>query len=291
MKNLVKNIVIVCGIAVMVVSCGPTKKELQANIDSLNVELAKANSEIEDVVGVLNDVQEGFQQINQAENRLSVNRNKENATANVKEQIKADFAFIQTKLAENRERIAELEARAEKGDKTAASLRRTIKNLKAELASKEEQIVALQKELEAKNLHIQKLDAEVAGLTNDKNVLTAKNAANERVIANQDKAMHTAWYVIAQKKSLKEQSVLTNTGLFKKGDVMESANVDKKGFTEIDIRNVAEIPVGAKKATILSAHPEGSYELVAGADGMLVLRILEPQTFWSVTRYLVVRAK
>ena len=291
MKNLVKNIVIVCGIAVMVVSCGPTKKELQANIDSLNVELAKANSEIENVVGVLNDVQEGFHQINQAENRLSVNSNKENTTANVKEQIKADFAFIQAKLAENRERIAELEERAEKGDKTAAALRRTIKNLKAELESKEEQIVALKKELEAKELHIQKLDTEVAGLTNDKNILTAKNAANEQVIANQDKAMHTAWYVIAQKKSLKEQSVLTNTGLFKKGDVMESANVNKEGFTEIDIRNVVEIPVGAKKATILSAHPEGSYELVTDAEEMLVLRILEPQTFWSVTRYLVVRAK
>ena len=291
MKNLVKNIVIVCGIAVMVVSCGPTKKELQANIDSLNVELAQANSEIENVVGVLNDVQEGFQQISQAENRLSVNSNKENTTANVKEQIKADFAFIQAKLKENRERIAELEERAEKGDKTAASLRRTIKNLKAELASKEEQIAALKKELEAKELHIQKLDTEVAGLTNDKNLLTAKNAASEQVIANQDKAMHTAWYVIAQKKSLKEQSVLTNTGLFKKGDVMESADVNKEGFTEIDIRNVAEIPVGAKKATILSAHPEGSYELVADAEEMLVLRILEPQTFWSVTRYLVVRAK
>ena len=291
MKNLVKNIVIVCGIAVMVVSCGPTKKELQANIDSLNVELAQANSEIENVVGVLNDVQEGFQQISQAENRLSVNSNKENTTANVKEQIKADFAFIQAKLKENRERIAELEERAEKGDKTAASLRRTIKNLKAELASKEEQIAALKKELEAKELHIQKLDTEVAGLTNDKNLLTAKNAASEQVIANQDKAMHTAWYVIAQKKSLKEQSVLTNTGLFKKGDVMESADVNKEGFIEIDIRNVAEIPVGAKKATILSAHPEGSYELVADAEEMLVLRILEPQTFWSVTRYLVVRAK
>ena len=291
MKNLVKNIVIVCGIAVMVVSCGPTKKELQADIDSLNVELAKANSEIENVMGVLNDVQEGFRQINQAENRLSVNSNKENTTANIKEQIKADFAFIQAKMKENRERIAELEARAEGGDKTAAALRRTIKNLKEEMASKEEQIAVLQKALEAQNLHIQNLDTEIAGLTNDKNVLIAKNAANEQVIANQDKAMHTAWYVIAQKKSLKEQSVLTNTGIFKKGDVMESANVNKDGFTEIDIRNVSEIPVGAKKATVLSAHPEGSYELVADSEEMLVLKILEPQTFWSVTRYLVVRAK
>ena len=129
------------------------------------------------------------------------------------------------------------------------------------------------------------MDGEVANLTNVKNELTAKNAANEQVIANQDKAMHTAWYVIAKKKSLKQQNIL------KRGDVMEQADVVKDGFIEIDIRNVVEIPVGAKKATILSAHPEGSYELVADADGMKVLKVLDPQTFWSVTRYLVVRAK
>ena len=290
MKTLVKNILIVCGLAVMVVSCGPTKKELQANIDSLNVELTQANNEIESAMAILNEVQEGFQQINEAENRLNVN-NTENAPANVKEQIKADLAFIQAKMKENRERIAELEARAEKGDKNAAALRRTVKNLKAELAAKEEQIAALKAEIEAKNIRIQQLDGEVADLTNVKNELTAKNAANQQVIANQDKAMHAAWYVIAQKKSLKEQNVLTNTGLFKKGDVMEAANVNKDGFTEIDIRNVVEIPVNAKKAVVLSAHPEGSYELVADAEGMQVLKVLDPQTFWSVTRYLVVRAK
>lgn len=290
MKTLVKNILIVCGLAVLVVSCGPTKKELQANIDSLNVELTQANSEMESLMGILNEVQEGFQQINEAENRVNVN-SAENAPANVKEQVKADLAFIQAKMKENRERIADLEARVENGDKNAAALRRTVKNLKAELAAKEEQIAALKAELEAKNIRIQQLDTEVANLTNDKNALTAKNAANEQVIANQDKAMHTAWYVIAKKKSLKEQNVLTNTGLFKKGDVMESANVNKDGFTEIDIRKVVEIPVGAKKATILSAHPEGSYELVADAEGMQVLKVLDPQTFWSVTRYLVIRAK
>ena len=284
MKTLVKNIVIVCGLALMVVSCGPTKKELQANIAALNVELSQANSEMENVMGILNEVQEGFQQINEAENRVNV-QNAENAPANVKEQVKADLAFIQAKLKENRERIAELEARAAQGDKTAASLRRTIKSLKAELATKAEQIAALQAEIEAKNLRIQQLDGEVANLTNDKNALTAKNAANEQVIANQDKAMNQAWYVIAKRKALKEQNIL------KMGDVMEQADVVKEDFIEIDIRNVAEIPVGAKKARILSAHPEGSYEIVAGEDGMAVVKILDPQTFWSVTRYLVVRAK
>ena len=280
----VKNILIVCGLAAMVVSCGPTKKELQANIDSLNVELAQVNSEMENVVGILNDVQEGFQQINEAENRVTA-ANAENAPANIKEQLNSDIAFIQAKMKENRERIAELEERAAKGDKTAAALRRTIKNLKAELADKEAVIATLLADIDAKNARIQQLDVEVANLNADKNALTAKNAANEKVIAGQDKAMHTAWYVIAKRKVLKEQNIL------KMGDVMEQADVVMEDFIEIDIRNVAEIPVGAKKARLLSAHPEGSYEIVKGADGLAVVKILDAQAFWSVTRYLVVRAK
>ena len=280
----VKNILIVCGLAAMVVSCGPTKKELQANIDSLNVELAQVNSEMENVMGILNDVQEGFQQINEAENRVTA-ANAENAPANVKEQMKADVAFIQAKMKENRERIAELEARAAKGDKTAAALRKTIKNLKAELADKEAVIASLLADIDAKNARIQQLDIEVANLNADKNALTAKNAANEQVIAGQDKAMNTAWYVIAKRKALKEQNIL------KLGDVMEQADVVMEDFIEIDIRNVAEIPVGAKKARLLSAHPEGSYEIVKGADDMAVVKILDVKAFWSVTRYLVVRAK
>ena len=284
MKNLVKNILIVCGLAVLVVSCGPTKKELQATIDGLNVELTQVNSEMENVMGILNDVQEGFQQINEAENRVNV-QNAENAPANVKEQVNADLAFIQAKMKENRERIAELEERANKGDRTAAALRRTIKNLKAELEAKAEQIAALQAEIEAKNARIQQLDTEVANLTNDKNALTAKNAANEQVIASQDKAINQAWYIIAKKKSLKNQNILKN------GDVMELADANKDEFIEIDVRNVSEIAVGAKKARLLSPHPEGSYEIVKGEDGLAIVKILDAQNFWSVTRYLVIRVR
>ena len=284
MKNLVKNILIVCGLAVLVVSCGPTKKELQATIDGLNVELTQVNSEMENVMGILNDVQEGFQQINEAENRVNV-QNAENAPANVKEQVNADLAFIQAKMKENRERIAELEERANKGDRTAAALRRTIKNLKAELEAKAEQIAALEAEIEAKNARIQQLDTEVANLTNDKNALTAKNAANEQVIASQDKAINQAWYIIAKRKSLKNQNILKN------GDVMELADANKDEFIEIDVRNVSEIAVGAKKARLLSPHPEGSYEIVKGEDGLAIVKILDDQNFWSVTRYLVIRVR
>ncbi|MBQ8337111.1 MAG: hypothetical protein IJY44_06240 [Bacteroidaceae bacterium] len=285
MKNLVKNILIVCGLTLMVACSGPSKKELQATVDSLNVELAQLNTEMEEVMGIFNDINEGFRQINEAENRVNV-QNAENAPANVKEQVKSDMAFIQAKMKENRELIAELEAKVSKGDKQSAQLRRTIKSLKADLEAKEQQIAALQAELEAKNARIGELDAQVASLDAQKNDLIAKNNAISATAANQDKALNAAWYIVDKKKSLKELSVLT-----KRNKVMNNADVNKEGFTAIDIRNVAEIALGAKKAKVLSTHPEGSYELVKGEDGLLTLNIVDAQKFWSVTRYLVVRVK
>lgn len=285
MKNLVKNILIVCGLVLMVSCSGPSKKELKATVESLNVELTQLNAEMEDVMGIFNDINEGFRQINEAENRVNV-QNAENAPASVKEQVKSDMAFIQAKMKENRERIAELEAKVEKGDRQSAQLRRTIKSLKADLEAKAEQIAALQAEVEAKNARIGELDAQVAALGAEKNDLIARNEAYAATVASQDKALNAAWYIVDKKKSLKELGVLA-----KGAKVMNSAEVNKAGFTEVDIRNVAEIALGAKKAKVMSVHPAGSYELVKDAEGMLVLKVLDPKTFWSVTRYLVVRIR
>ena len=59
---------------------------------------------------------------------------------------------------------------------------------------------------------------------------------------------------------------------------------------EIFLRNINEIVLGTKKAKVLTTHPEDSYTVVEGGDGMLTLKILDSTKFWSVTRYLVVRA-
>ena len=83
---------------------------------------------------------------------------------------------------------------------------------------------------------------------------------------------------------------VADTGLFKKGDVMEDSGFNKDYFTQIDIRNINEIVLGTKKAKVLTTHPEDSYTVVEGGDGMLTLKILDSTKFWSVTRYLVVRA-
>lgn len=299
-KNYVNGIIsgtkklalVAFGVA-MFASCsnGPSKEELAAKVDSLSVELANSNKEVDDFMGLFNEVSDGFRQINEAENRLAVQSGTmETAPASVKEKVRADLAFIQSRMKENRDLIAELQGKLKNSNYKSAQLKKAVESLTAELGAKAEEIKALQTELAAKNIRVKELDEAVASLTAIKEELTAQNAESQETIAEQDKALNTAWYVIGSKKELKEQKILTNTGLFKKGDVMEDADVNKDYFTKIDIRNTNDIVLGTKNAKILTTHPEGSYTIVEDETGMQTLKIVDADKFWSVTRYLVVRA-
>ena len=270
---------------------GPTKEELTAKVDSLSVQLVNTNKELDGYMGLINEVTEGFRLINEAEKRIGIQScDVENGVHDIKDKIRYDLYFIQEQMKENRELIAELENKLKNSNYKSSQLNKTVKSLTAELATKSEEITALQAELAARNIRILELDETGASLNTIKDELTSKNNSSLQTIAEQDKALNTAWYVVGSKKVLKEQKILTNTGLFKRGDVMEDTGVNKECFTQVDIREINEIALGAKKAKVLTVHPEGSYTLVKGEDGLLTLNIVDINLFWSVTRYLVVRA-
>ena len=173
----------------------------------------------------------------------------------------------------------------------SAQLKKAIENLTAELNQKTQRIEELQTELASKNIRIQELDAAVTELTGQNNALVADNQAKQQTMAQQDKALNAAWFVFGTKKELKEQNILTDTGLFKKGKVMEDADVNLNYFTKIDIRTTTEIPLYSKSVEILTTHPEGSYFFEEDAKEQKVLKITNPTEFWSISKYLVIQVK
>ena len=86
---------------------GSKQKELKAQNDSLMIQLANRDAELDNIMGAFNQVQEGFREINEAENRVDLSGGaiQENNADLVKENIR----FIAEKLQANREQIAELE--------------------------------------------------------------------------------------------------------------------------------------------------------------------------------------
>ena len=267
-------------------------KDLKAENDSLLMELNQRNAELDDMMGTFNEVQEGFRKINAAESRVDLQRGTitENS-ASAKQQIASDIEFISKQMEENKAQIAKLQAQLKNSNYNSAQMKKAVAALTAELNAKQQRIEELQTELASKNIRIQELDAAVTDLNAVKSELTAENEAKAKTVAEQDKALNTAWFVFGTKKELKDQKILSGSGLFKKGSVLKDGDINKDYFTQIDIRTTKEIKLYSKDADVLTTHPTGSYALEKDDKGLLTLRITNPKEFWSVSKYLVIQVK
>ena len=286
-----KKLLLLSVCVAMFSSCGEMKKNeaLKAQNDSLNVALAERDAELEGIMEAFNEVQEGFRLINEAENRVDLQAGKVEGVS-AAQKIREDILFISEKLQSNRTRIAELEEQLKNSKYASSQLKKTIANFKEELEAKSQQIETLQTELASKNIRIAELDDAVAGLTQNVADLVAENKVKDAMVATQDKALNTAWFVFGTSSELKDQKIISKK-LLQKTKVLENEDFNKDYFTQIDIRTDKEIKLYSKEAKLLTAHPEGTYELAKDDKGQLTLNITNPNKFWSVSRYLVIEVK
>lgn len=274
----------------MLASCDGKKNvendKLKSENDSLLMQLTQRNNELDEMMGTFNEIQEGFRQINAAENRVDLQKGKvaENS-ASAKQQIAADIQFISKTMEANKAQIAKLQSLLKNSKTNSVQLKKAIEGLTAELEMKTKQIEELQTELASKNIRIQELDEAVAGLNTNVQALTEETTAKSKTLSEQDKAINTAWFVFGTKSELKAQKIL------KSGDVLKSSDFNKDYFTEIDIRTTKEIKLYSKKAEMLTNHPAGSFTLEKDDKGQLTLKINNPKEFWSVSKYLVIQVK
>ena len=234
------------------------------------------------MLSTLNDIQEGFREITEAEGRVTVAKQGEGATS--KARIKENMQFIQTTMAQNRELINKLRQQVRQSSVKGDELKRTIENMIAQMEAKDAELAALRQELEQKDVYIAELGEQVTSLSEDVSVLKDDNAQKDQTISTQDKELNTAWFVFGTKSELKANNIL------KSGEVLQE-NFNRDYFTKIDIRVDKEIKLMSRDAKLLTNHPNGSYTLERDANKQYVLRITNPQQFWSTSKYLVVQVK
>jgi len=286
-----KKIYFIAAAALMMVSCGPSSKELkaQAEKDSLQNVIDTKDNEINDLIGTFNEVQEGFNLINEAENRVNIMKgNAENNSA--KANIRDNMKFIQERLQENRQKIEELQKKLNNSSFNAAQLKKMVEELEKQLEEKNQQLEELRMQLQLKDQKITELSNDVTNLQNDNESLKTSKEQTERLAQKQDEQLNSAWYVIGTSKQLKEHKILGSSSIFKKSSVLKE-DFDINYMTKIDIRNTTVIPLSSKSADIMTNHPAGSYTLLKDSKGLYTLRISDPTKFWSLSKYLVVKVK
>lgn len=250
--------------------------------DSLQKIIAQKDNEINDIMETFNQIEAGFKEINEAENRVSLMKDCEGA--NRRQQLVENVQFISATMKENRALIDKLRRQLRESSVKSDNLKKTIENLVAELEEKDNQLQQLRAELDAKNIHIAELDQTISSLNDNVSNLQTESSQKSATIQAQDKQLNTAWFVFGTKKELKEQRIID-------GDRVLESNFNKSYFTKIDIRVEKEIKLYSKYAKILTMHPSDSYTLQKDANKQYVLRITNPQIFWSTSKYLVILVK
>lgn len=287
-----KKLFILAICAISLASCNESAKKAEnqarAERDSLNQIIAQKDDEINDMMTTLVDIEDGFREITDAQNRVTLAKDGEGT--NTKQRIAENFQYIQSMMQQNKDLIAKLQQQARESSIKGDKLKKVIASLQEQMEKKDQQIAEMQQQLEAKDIHIGELNSEISSMKDDARAMQAENDSQAKKLGEQDKQLNTAWFVFGTKDELKKQQIISKDGLFSKTKILQG-NFNKDYFTKIDIRVDKEIKLYSKEAKVLTSHPASSYKLQPDANKQLVVRITDPQTFWSTSKYLVVQVK
>ncbi len=285
MKTIFKLLVAGClitSLATTTTSCGGSKeKETNPVVDSLSSdnsnlkgELSEKEAALQEFVNGFNDIQGTLDEIKTKE-KMVTNASQGGDVKSKEEQIKQDIQAIYDLMAKNKSRVASLSKKLKASNTKIDGLEKMIAGLEAQITEKDGQINDLKNQLEQKNIELTNLNTNYQALDED----------NKGKIQQ----LNTAYYIIGTGKELKADGVTEKEGGFiglgKTMEIKKDFNKDK--FTKIDVTQTMSIPIGAKKAKILTSHPSTSYKLI-GEKPVQKLEITNAADFWGASKYLVI---
>ena len=256
----------------------PTETEAYRQVEEDRSEAveraAVKDSTVNALFGTFNRISDNLRTIREKQGLLGAGEGDVELDKDMEQRIMDDLAGIDRLLDENRELIAQLRRSAKANKGTIAELERTVTELERTIAEKDSEISVLKEQLASTNSSL----ATVIEMYRDK----------EQLANLQRNELNRAYFAVGTTKELRDNGVLT-----KEGGVVGLGGVDKLNttdlnetyFQEVDITKTSEIPLAAKKARVVTSHPEGSYTIEGDGDKLV---ITNSERFWSVSKYLVV---
>ncbi len=290
MKNKMKHIATAAalGVVALLASCVSRQVvvEAESRSDSLELVVSAKDSLINAVFADINAISENLALIKSRENLITVAGESEGGRRPV-EEIDNDIKAIDRLLRENRSKIESLQ-------RSAALLRKAnlrIDGLEKMIADMNRQLAEKKTEVEQLRESLVRMGDEVKSLTEEVAVRSAEveNLSGEKVeLQNQ---LNTVYYIVGAEKELRDAQIINKQGFIGRTlTVGRNSNFDS--FTMADSRLLSEVPVGQKKATLVTSHPEGSYELVTDSNKIVEkLLITDPVRFWESSKILIISYK
>jgi glycine cleavage system regulatory protein len=284
-----KTYLLIASLVLIIASACNSKAEKERLIekemrDSIEAALSAKNAEVEML----------FQQLNEIEENLSVVTSKYADVSKIKDKtgevsvdtrtkITSQIQDINDLLAEQKQKINNLNSQLRKQKNTNKELTAFIEKLQTRISEQEEEIQLLTTELQKHKIVIENLNRNL-------DELNKQNQDKDERILKIEEEKNTAYYVIGEKKELLEKGIINRKGGFLGMGKRSVASSDSElaNYTKIDIRRVPEIRLHGTKIKILTSHPSESYRLEPDTKRPTRLVITNPSLFWQKSKFLVI---
>jgi myosin heavy subunit len=200
-----------------------------------------------------------------------------------RERINEDIRTINELMANNKKMISSLNDKLRNSKLKVSELDKMIESTNLLLAERDTEIETLKSELTNLNFSIATLNDTISRIKN-------RNQELATTVVNKNNELNVAYFVVGPRKELIEKKILNKEGGFLGlGRTQTLAgDVNLADFTKIDMRSLKSIPLGVKKATLMSVHPAGSYEIIGTDKKVEEIIIKDPAAFWQKSKMLVI---
>lgn len=257
--------------------------QMQELNDQLNNGVSQRDSVINELVTTLNDIEKDLSTMREKENMLAVQSEDPEFTEDMRKRILSDIQKLNTLLDDNKQKVKSLNRQLKNSGVKMAALEERIGMLEESVAERDSSINALKMELVDRDFMMAELNVTIDSLSTEVD-------KRENVITEKEAELNKAYLVSGSFDELKEKGVLTKEGGFLGLGKSKAipGNLPEKYFSEVNIKETNKIEVNAKKAEIISEHPQDSYEIVSNDSLIAYIEIKKPEEFWKITRYAVV---
>ena len=283
-----KNILLLAGITMLMISCGPDYKteveRMMRERDSLMAQYDAKDSVINGYMQDIAEIQTSIEGLTAQEEMLNrEGANNTEISQDAKTRIMGDIEGIRQMIDQNKKKLSDLQSRVRKSNVKVAELEKMIGSLNSQLAVRDSSINSLNENIFALNGKITNMQTEI-------DTMVIESARKTAEITDKTTKLHTAYYTVGDYKTLRDKKVLAKQGGFLglgKAKTMVP-DFNREAFTQIDFTSTKTIQLNTKSAKLLSTHPTGSYNLLSENKKVTAIEITDPEKFWQASKYLVV---
>ncbi len=281
-------VIVIAAWLVTLLSCagGSTDSGQQSLMEASRQELATAVEDRDSLMALVRLISDDMEKISRIENVVSVTGLNADENPRQRARMLADLAAIRKTLQQRRERLAVLEGRLKESSLYSYELQGAIDAMRRQIDRQNTEMDSMRARLTRANETIGSLNRTVDSLNTAVTEVTGQKTAAETEATGLKNELNTCYYVAATKAELKTHNIL-ETGFLRKTRLMKG-DFDKTFFTTADKRCLRKIALPSQKASVLTNHPASSYRIV-DVENQKTLTITDPERFWSLGNYLVIR--